>query len=585
MKRHLHKLGFLLLIFTIFVLLQKFYAYHFFYIEQFQLFSNTHFYLLQSWSQPGGGIEYLGNFMLQFFIVPFAGPAFATLLTALVFLLVFLLLNRTLGQPKNATAFFLIPASIAASYLLLFLDFNYYLQGNLAFVTCLLVLLLCTSIKNKPVKTGVAFALVLALYWFAGPVSFLFATSLFIIELTTNSFHKKQLYWGLLPIWAAVVSYLGVRFSFTDSFRMSFLPDLYYQRRVIPGLSVYLPWLLLIGGLAVSALFQKSKKKSFRWVFYGIQAMVFAAVFVLGFNTLKDRRFYQIQQLDYFSRNERWDDIIRTGKATAGSNALVLNYVNLALANKGLLLDQLFETKQHGIQSLKVSPENKRLIAPLLSDIDYCVGDVASSQQYAFEGNQTCRNVGSGRQLQRMVETAIIFEETEIAGKYLNQLKHTWHYRKWALEQEAALKASKLNPEIEFKKQCLPPGNSREFAKDFKDQLEQLVADNPKNKTASDYLQASYLLSKDLAKLSDFHEKRLLSVQNGRNVPEACQQALLAYNETKPETWAAMGITKETVDLYKGYKSFLQKHYHDKQLKTLMEKQFGTTYWFYLQFS
>ncbi len=585
MKRHLHKLGFLLLIFIIFVLLQKFYAYHFFYIEQFQLFTNTLFYLQESWSHPGGGIEYLGNFLLQFFIVPFAGPAFATLLTAFVFLLVFLVQNRLLAEFKNTSGFFLIPVSIAVSYLLLFLDFNYYLQGNLAFVTCLLLLLFCTSIKNTSLKVGVAFIFVPALYWFAGPVSLLFAVSLFIIELNSNRFHKKQLYWGLLPIWAAIVSFWGIRFSFLESFRISFLPDLYYQRRVIPGLSIYLPWLLLIGGLVVLVLFQKSKKKSSRWIFQGIQIVVFAVVAGVGFNTLKDRRFYQIQQLDYFARNERWDDIIRTGKATAGSNALVLNYVNLALANKGLLLEQLFETKQHGIQSLKVSPENKRLIAPLLSDIDFCVGDIASSQQYAFEGNQICRGAGSGRLLQRLVETAIIFDEVKIAEKYLNLLERTWYYRKWALEQEAALVASKPNPEIEFKKRCLPPGNNREFAKDFKDQLEQLVTDNPKNEMASGYLQASYLLSKDLAKLSAFWETKPLSIQGKRNVPVACQQALLAYNETKPETWVAMGITKETVALYKGYKSFLQKHYRDKQLKALMEKQFGTTYWFYLQFS
>lgn len=585
MKRHLHKFGFLLLAFLIFGLLQKFYAYHFFYIEQFQLFTNTHFYLLECLSYPGGGIEYLGNFMLQYFIVPFTGVTLATLLTTIVFLLVVLVLKKLLDISENKTVSFLISGSIAISFLLLFLDFNYYLQGNLAFIACLLLLLLCSSIKNTVIRVALAFVIIPVLYWFAGSVSLLFAFSLFLVELQFSQFHKKYLYWVLLPIWAAVVSFLSLRFSFSGSFRMSFLPDLYYQRRVVPGLSIYLPWLLLIGGLIVTPLFQESKKKRHQWIVSGIHVVVFAAVVSFGLNNIKDRRFYQIQQLDYFARNQRWDDIIRIGNATGSSNALVLNYVNLALANKGLMLDRLFESKQHGIQSLKVSPQNKRLIAPLLSDIDYCVGDIASAQQYAFEGNQTCRGVGSGRLLQRLVETAIIFDEVKIAKKYLNQLKHTWYYRRWALEQESALITSQLSPEIEFKKQCLPPEHSREFAKGFIGELEQLTADNSENEIANGYLQASYLLSKDLEKFCAFREQKEFQSQGKRSVPKACQQALLACNETKPETWALMGITEETVNLYNSYKTFLQTHSRDKQIKALMEKQFGTTYWFYLQFN
>ncbi|MGQ8337778.1 DUF6057 family protein [Sunxiuqinia sp. A32] len=585
MKKHFDKWGFLALIFVIFVLLQKFYAYHFFYIEQFQLFTNTHFYFIESWSHPGGGIEYLSNFLLQFFILPFAGPTIVTLLTSSVFLILALLLKKLLPPSENKNKFFLIPATIAASYLLLFLDFNYYLQGNLAFAVCLLMLLAFSSIKSVQIRAGLTFAIVPALYWFAGSISFLFALSFFILELQWNGFHKKHFYWILLPLWAVIVSILGVRFAFFGSYRMSFLPDLYYQRRLIPDILVYLPWVLLILGLILISLFQNSDKKSLRTISFATQIIVFASIVGLGFSTLKDRKFYQIQKLDYFARNEQWNKIIQAQTREQNSNYLIQNYVNLALVKKGLLLDQLFERKQHGTQGLKVSPQNKRLIAPLLSDIDYCVGDIASSQQYAFEGNQTCRGAGSGRLLKRLAETAIIFDNLQIAEKYLITLKHTWHYREWALEQETAIASSKFSAEFESKKSCLPKENSREFAKDFQEELKQLCADNPDNKTASSYLQASYLLSKDLENLSEFRNKQSSHNRGNKTVPKVCQQALLAFHETKPESWTAMGITTETINLYNNYKSFLKKHYRDTQVRTLMEKQFGTTYWFYLQFN
>lgn len=585
MKKHFDKWGFLALIFVIFVLLQKFYAYHFFYIEQFQLFTNTHFYFVASWSHPGGGIEYVSNFLLQFFIIPYVGPAIATLLTGTVFLIVQLLQKKLLPASKNKSKFLLVSVSIATSYLLLFLNFNYYLQGNLAFIVCLLILLSFSSIKNAQIKAGLAFAIVPALYWFAGPISFLFALSLSVIELQRNEFRKKQLFWTLISVWATLVSFLGVRFAYFGSYRTSFLPDLYYQQRLVPDLLVYLPWVLLIFWLIVLSFFCKSERKSPRIIFLPIQIIVFASIIGLGIFSLKDRKFYLIQKLDYFARNEQWDEIIHTQTEEQSSNYLIRNYVNLALVKKGLLLDQLFDTKQQGIQCLKVLPQNKRLIAPLLSDIDYCIGDIASSQQYAFEGNQTHKGAGSGRLLRRLIETAIIFDNLQIAKKYLNILKHTWYYREWALEQEATIASSKFSSEIEFKKACLPLGNSREFAKDFQKQLEQLCADNSENKQASYYLQVFYLLSKNLEKLSDLFSKQILQNQRNRELPEICQQALLAYYETKPESWATMGITNKTINLYRSYKSFFQTHSRDTHIKVMMEKQFGATYWFYLQFN
>lgn len=48
--------------------------FHFFYIEQLQLFQFSEDYLADKISSPGGLSLIIGEFLTQFFITPYAGP-------------------------------------------------------------------------------------------------------------------------------------------------------------------------------------------------------------------------------------------------------------------------------------------------------------------------------------------------------------------------------------------------------------------------------------------------------------------------------------------------------------------------------
>ncbi len=584
MKEYIKKWESVLLFIVIFAFLQGLYSYHFFYIEQFQLFQTTFSNFTESISYPGGFAEYLSIFFVQFFIWPFAGPAIvATFIT-----LIYNVSSKILINTEKLSFFWIAPGTIALSCLFLCIHLNFYFQGILSFLICLIFLLVFLSTKRSYLRNIFVFISVPLLYWIAGSVSILFAVCFSFAELSRKGYHRKEFYWLLLPVFASFISFLGVLYSFSGDFRMSFLPDMYYQHQLNPDASVYISWILLIIWISVISLFERIKTLGKKYFIVGIQLTLLTSLFVWEIGSIGDRKFYTIMKLDYYVKNEQWNKIIQESNKEKTYNYLYLNYLNLALAQKGLLLQEMFRYNQHGILGLKVPPKDKRIIAALLSDISFCIGDIASSQQYAFEGCQASTGGGNGRLLKRLVQTSIIFGNYEIANKYIGILEQAWFYRDWASGQRKILSFNsghKIDEEIEKKRRCLPVNESKEFASDFPDILERLYEINPENTFDANYLQAFYLLSKDIKSFSFFLDKYRNRKIITDSLPRTSQQALLVFYESQPDQWEKVGISDEIIRLYNEYKSVLKKNYGDKQLKEIMEKRFGSTYWFYFQFN
>ena len=76
--------GWLVLFGLLTAFLQHYYAFHFFYIEQSQLFLCTTDYLFERLAQPGGFTLWLAEALVQFFVHPFVGAiATSALLTGI----------------------------------------------------------------------------------------------------------------------------------------------------------------------------------------------------------------------------------------------------------------------------------------------------------------------------------------------------------------------------------------------------------------------------------------------------------------------------------------------------------------------
>ncbi len=574
----------LLLFVVTFLFLQSFNAYHFYYMEQFQLFLTTPSYFFESISHPGGAMEYLSHFLVQFFIFPYLGA----LIEAFTLTLVFILTSTLFARLGNNRILFLAPASVFLSCLIACFDSNFYFQGILSFLFCLGFLLVFTSGRTSAVVNSLAFVSVPLLYWLAGPVSMLFAVSFFLIRLV-NGKDKTRFYWLLLPVFASLISWLAVRYALIGEFRISFFPDFYYQHIFRPKLVIYLSWIFLLAWIPVvpfvGATYVIKKRKVY--ISAATQAVILLFLLWGGIVKYREWNFYGIKKLDYYERNEQWNKIILELKGKNVHNYLYQNYLNLALAQEGNLCSDVFHYSQNGSSSLMVSPEDKRATAPLLSDICFCIGDIASSMQYAFEGNESCPRGYSGRLLKRLVQTNLIYGEYAVAEKYIHILEHTLFYREWATSQRRFLYNDPLcrkDSLIAAKRECLPVQGSRDFGTAFPEILRILIAVNPSNKQAEDYLLVFCLLSKDLKSFSDFLFRSGHDETNIVSLPASFQQALLIYYESQPGKWKEKGISDETIRQYRDYKSLFIRNSRDPGLKLLMQKQFASTYWFYYQF-
>lgn len=170
----------------------------------------------------------------------------------------------------------------------------------------------------------------------------------------------------------------------------------------------------------------------------------------------------QYIELSNKARLQDWDGIITTCEQSGRiTNLLTQNFLNMALAEKGLLGNRLFDEPCLDIRSIYVDVIAEPDFAMLLSDIYYSMGHIAQAQRYAFELNEKKNNM-SPRLLKRLVQTNIIYGQYAVAEKYLWWLKKTLFYKKWAESQERFLYHDDVvekDAEYGMKRRCLIADN------------------------------------------------------------------------------------------------------------------------------
>jgi hypothetical protein len=404
---------------------------------------------------------------------------------------------------------------------------------------------------------------------------------------------NRRSYFGalLLPLLALLALFVGLlafRFSYAGNLRIALLPDMYCQPQLPPTVIVYIPWVLLILCIIIAVLLPgiNFPDKIKPWAI-GTQSIIVVVLLWAGIVFFGDRASYKVKKLDYFARNEQWDNIISDSGNTDIRNYLHLNYLNLALAQKGELLDKMFTFNQRGVSSLKLPNERKNLTSAVLSDIYFCVGDIASSQQVAFEGFEKSPANGNPRLLKRLVQTNLVLCNYEVAKKYIAILKHTLFYRNWAKKHGQYLNNDELcaNDTVLGKRiNFLPKKNSRFYTTGGAETFDKLVKINPKNQNAFEYFFAYLLLSKNLKLIYNYSLKYKNASYLPKHLPLYFQQAILMCYETDDREWEKWNINKETIKQYKTYRYMVIKNEKNPELPNLMKKYFESTYWYYYQF-
>lgn len=567
---------------VVFAFLQIYSRFHFYYIEQNQLFQFTGEYIRRKIGEPGGFAWLLGEFIVQFFALPYVGAALTAALLCGSGFLTYRILKRMAPQQNT----FFLACLPMLGLLFIHFDFNYRIQGSVAYLLTLLFLDGCTRLSGQRLRLGVSLLLTPLLFWGGGAVAILFAICMALWELLKNG--SKGYPALLLLLEALCLGGWSLQASLIGEVRFAFLPDAYYHPGLSGGKALYYAWIALPTAILLAFL-QKNRPplSTRRKVFEGsLQIALLGGIAWLGVGRYGDKQSAPMKEIDYYARTRQWDQIIRKCQGPL-SNYLYICSLNRALAEKGELADRMFAFDQRGIQGVLVPWNKSAVVSTLLSDLYFTIGDIALSQEMAFESYVSTTGEGNPRMLQRLVQTNLIYGAYPVAEKYLDQLSHTFYYRQWAEQHRKFLyndAAVANDPLLGQKQRNLPAGNPLFHTSRIVTDLQSLISTNPSNSIPIQYLGALCLASKDLGRFKNIVEK-YYGTPALPVLPLSFQEAVITLSEKDPGYWKQFNVSESVRSRFLEYKKQILAHKNNPSaLPGLMKRAYGDTYWFYFMF-
>ena len=428
------------------------YPHHLHYQEQFQLFLFDSNYVWDIVKQPGGVADLLGRFCTQFFLYAWVGAIIIGILLSVVQLLTL----QLIGSSKLYGLSFL-----PSFFLWLFLLDEHALMGGIWAV--LLTLLAVWGLSKLPKGWGRYIAVIVVL-----PI----------------------LYWMVGSYWSG--------------------SHYYRYPRVFPTL-LYVAWLLALAIPLFAYVCRKWLKDS-KGLVIPLCSFALVAV-VMGAVVWKNANFKaeKVMQYDFMASHQQWNRIIETANKEKPNNQIGVTVQNLALAMRGVLLDQMQNYNQNGIAGLLPDVQSDATSPMPTAEAFYQLGMINVAQRTVFEAQEAILDFQkSGRCYKRLAQTNLINGNYEVASKYLMALQKTLFYREWANET-----LSLLGDEVAIAKHP-EYGRLRKWAyKDnffFSDHvtpemLECLYSGCTDNSMAYQYLMAYYMLTGDRERYNNFISK------------------------------------------------------------------------------
>ena len=552
--------------------------YHLFYLEQSQLFVPESVNLTSSY----GVVDYLTGSYVQHFGVPFCGAFIMALFNTLTSMMATYLLTRISPSKIWCVLSQLLPATMT----FVFFSHLYRMQGTTAMLLALFLMCILQFVRIYFLRLGLSFLLVPLLYYCAGPIAIFMAFCIVLVDIFRERSGKSLLDILLIP-YSIFIGWCAFYFGIAGSMRTALFPDEYFNHLMSAPAMVYYPWLVMFALLCAAGIFRNVRIKSV----WASRSVAVASVVLVLLVIWKGTALYGIshalplKQITYYSQHDNWEKVFDVTKDN-GSNYLYVAYRNLALSHAGVLADRIFEYPQVGPLGLLPNWDQSFTVSQLLSDIYYQIGDIAISQQMAFEGIMAQGNGGNPHLWKRLVETNLIFGYNEVAGKYIDMLSKTPHYSDWAEKYRPYLYSPdkiRENPLLMEKKKNVGGENHLSRVLGFDADIDNILKCNPGNKPAIEYLGCLYLLGKDLEGFQKMLDK-YYGTESLPELPLSFQQAVIIINEGNPDKWKEYKLSDKVISQFEAFRKLFVEQRQSPYLQETVYRSFGKTYWFYFTF-
>lgn len=574
-------LGWLVLVILLFFWQEKYLPFHYEYIEQFRLFHFSSEYFIEHCSYSSGPIEYMASFFIQYFNMPYIGAITVTILLFLIGIGMKQIFKRIVSHIDMPLAY-LLPVLFL---LIAGMDFNYHLEGTLAFA--LTVGLLNAQIRiTRPILRIVSGVLLSwILYYVAGPAFLPFTLCSVIYEWYKQEISK--IYSFLILPMAVMPACYAYFIQHSEAFRFIFLPDAYANHRVERQTVLYYAWIALPLLFTLACLlkrWQKPLSSNVRGILVAIQAIVLFVILYQGNEKYNSSSFKQVKELDYYSRNQKWDQILNLPYSSSNNLQLVC-FKNLAMAQKGILADKGLHHKQYGNDALWIDWDQSSIVSTLLSDLYYAMGHIALAQRYAFEGVVASEWEVNPYLFLRLIQTNLIFGHYDVAEKYIRFLEDTRYreqvhaYRKF-LYNDTLVEQDK---ELGGKRKGVSGTKGLSEMKGLPNDLLQIAFANPENRIVLEYVGMYILFEKNIPLFKMFIEN-FYQAPGLQPIPTHFQEAIVFSYQAEPEKWKEFGITETTQKRYQEFNRLNIDSKLNPALANKLRAGFGNTYWYYYSY-
>ncbi|MQN63678.1 hypothetical protein F7D42_00155 [Prevotella copri] len=482
--------------------------------EQYQMFLFDTGYFLERIVLPGGLADYISEFLVQFYYMPVLGGAIIALLLMGIQAAVWGLMKQY-GARHDFPGYLLSFLPSIALWCAMG-DQNVLLSFVVALFGALVIGWIHNRFHNRLVKVVFELVSTALVYWFLGPVVFLYA-ALMIGDTLKNAKQKDSILSGIgysVCILVLTIAWILLTTQTLQYPLYRILAGLNYYR--YPGVISPLPFVVMVWAVVIPFLGMiPCHRKSLQKLQQSKVVIVLSYVLVIvaswfGIKASFDEMTYDLIDYDFLVRTEQWDKIIEKAEKKPATTPLSVSCVNLALSQKGVLADRLFEFYQNGGEGLFPTFTRDMTSPVSTAEIFFRLGMVNDAERYMFEAQEAIPNYRkSARLTRRIIECEIINGNYQVAAKLLRRLQKTLFYSNWANQTMALLGNEKaINQHPIYGKLRKYREKKQDFLfsdREMDQMLGLLFLNDNHNRMAYEYLMCYELLQRDMEKFMQYY--------------------------------------------------------------------------------
>lgn len=574
-RRYSTSLSLILLFFIPAIIFYSFQKSIFYYQEDNSLFIYSCDFLNKFTGRPGGLLEYSGLFLTQGYFSPLLGSLVLSVLFAFLGS-AFSGIQKTLSGSANFSAILIIIPSCLL--MILQRSFSHLMELNLGFLSVGIWFLYSVRLDKR--FRAMMPALFPFFYYLTGSFSFIYL-AMIMLNCIVNEKSSSRYTTPLMLIASALVSFLIFRevlFLQTDKCLL-FNPLQKYISSGFPPLLFLLTCFIILFPV-VFRLFHRVQNKIPSIIHKVSILIIFLSTgFILTESENKELADNTLLKRSVDDRD--WNEIIRHHEASPSASIIGQYYYNLALSETGQLCSRLFAGRQDfGAGSLTLQHEDRLIDYEIY--YYYATGMINETLHLATES--LVRNGYRPGNIKFLIKANMIKGNYKVAGRFINLLKRTLHYRKWAVKYGRMLSDHALinsDQELNQKIRLIPKNDF--FIKPFDLQnIESILKAEPGNKTMFEYKMARMLFDKDLETI--VKEAGRMKEIGYNYYPRYIEEAIVEAeyrNIGSPGAGypATESRFRQYINDYKSYGKTAGSFPGEK-----MKRAWGNTYWYYYDF-